>query len=196
MFVSHIAGLFTHPKKEWEAIHKSAESYLPHMLILAAIPPIAGYIGTTQFGWQIGAGDPIRLTNMSAGVIAIVYYVAMLMAVFTMGMVIHWMGRTYGTTQPLVQCLALASYTATPLFLIGIMEVYPVLWLNFIFGLPALGYTVYLLYSGVPAMMEIPEDRGFLFSSAVLAFGMVCFVGMLAATAIFWGLGLGPQFTS
>jgi hypothetical protein len=43
------------------------------------------------------------------------------------------------------------------------------IWLNFVLGLPALAYMVYLLYTGVPVMMEIFEERGFLFSSAVLA---------------------------
>jgi hypothetical protein len=91
--------------------------------------------------------------------------------------------------------VVLAAYTATPLFLIGIMELYPVLWLNMVVGIVALSYTVYLLFSGVPIMMDISEDRGFLFSSAVLAVGLVAFVGLLAVTAILWGMGLEPQFT-
>ena len=47
----------------------------------------------------------------------------------------------------------------------------------------------------VPIMMGISEDRGFLFSSAVLGVGLVAFVAMLAITAILWGMGLEPQFT-
>jgi hypothetical protein len=47
----------------------------------------------------------------------------------------------------------------------------------------------------VPIMMGISEDRGFLFSSAVLAVGLVAFVALLATTAILWGMGLEPQFT-
>jgi hypothetical protein len=91
--------------------------------------------------------------------------------------------------------VVLAAYTATPLFLIGIMELYPILWLNMVLGLPALAYSIYLLYTGVPIMMGISEERGFLFSSAVLAFGLVAFVALLAVTAILWGMGLEPQFT-
>jgi hypothetical protein len=44
-------------------------------------------------------------------------------------------------------------------------------------------------------MMEIPPERGFLFASAVLAFGLVGLVGVLAATVILWSLGVGPEFT-
>ena len=200
MVLKHIWGLFVNPKREWVSIRDDkctlGKCYAVHVMILAAIPAISGFIGTTQFGWQIGAGDPVKLTLESAGMISILYYLAMLVGVFAIGWMIHWMGSTYGVDVPLSQCVVLAAYTATPLFLIGIMELDPVLWVNLVVGIVALAYTVYLLYSGVPIMMDISEDRGFLFSSAVLAVGLVAFVALLAVTAILWGMGLEPQFTS
>jgi len=199
MVLKHIWGLFTDPKREWGAIRDDkctiGKCYAVHVLILAAIPAISGFIGTTQFGWQIGAGDPVRLTTQSAVTIALLYYLAMLVGVFSIGWMINWMADTYGADVQLSQCVVLAAYTATPLFLIGIMELYPVLWLNMVLGIPALAYSVYLLYTGVPVMMGITEDRGFLFSSAVLAVGLVAFVALLAVTAILWGMGLEPRFT-
>ena len=199
MVLQHVWGLFTNPKREWEAIRDDectiGKCYAIHVLMLAAIPAISGFIGTTQFGWQIGVGDPVKLTLQSAGLIAVAYYFAMLVGVYSLGWMIHWMGDTYDAKVPLSQCVVLAAYTATPLFLIGLMELYPVLWINMVVGIPALAYTVDLLYTGVPVMMGISEDRGFLFSSAVLAVGLVAFVALLAATAILWGMGLEPQFT-
>ena len=199
MVLKHIWGLFVNPKREWVSIRNDectvGKCYALHVMLLAAIPAISGFIGTTQFGWQIGVGDPVKLTLASAGMISIMYYFAMLVGVYAIGWMIHWMGKTYDADVPLAQCVVLAAYTATPLFLIGIMELYPVLWLNMVVGIVALAYTVYLLYSGVPIMMDISEDRGFLFSSAVLAVGLVAFVGLLAVTALLWGMGLEPQFT-
>ncbi len=199
MVLKHIWGLFVNPKREWVSIRNDectvGKCYAAHVMLLAAIPAISGFIGTTQFGWQIGAGDPVKLTLQSAGMISVMYYLAMLVGVYAIGWMIHWMGKTYDADVPLSQCVVLAAYIATPLFLIGIMELYPVLWLNMVVGIVALAYTVYLLSSGVPIMMDISEDRGFLFSSAVLAVGLVAFVGLLAVTAILWGMGLEPQFT-
>ena len=71
------------------------------------------------------------------------------------------MSRTYGGEQPLERCLALISYTATPMFLVGIVQFYPVIWLNYVVGLPVLAYTVYRLYIGTPIMMRIPGEQGF-----------------------------------
>ena len=197
--LSHVWGLLSHPEDEWKDIRKEnctiGKCYCSHVLLLAAIPPLAGYIGTTQVGWSVVSREVSRLTPESALGIAVLSYLTILVAVFTVGKLIHWMGQTYGAKQTLPQCIALAAYTATPLFLIGIMLVYPVLWLNLLIGLPALAYTVYLLYTGVPIIMGIPKERGFLFSSAVLAVGLVMLVAVLAATVILWDIGMGPVFT-
>ena len=200
MFLSHVWGLLAHPEEEWKTIHREhctvTRCYCSHVLLLAALPAIAGYLGTTQVGWQVTAREVHKLTPDSALQIAVLFYITMLVAVFTVGKMIHWMGQTYGSKQSLPQCIALAAYTATPLFLIGIMLLYPLLWLNLLLGLPALAYTVYLLYTGVPVMMGVPKERGFLFASAVLAVGLVMLVGVLAATVILWGAGIGPVFAS
>jgi len=198
MMLSHIFGLFVNPRKEWEAIRVEnctvGKCYCHYVFLLAAIPPVSGYFGTTLFGWEIGAREAVKLSPESAFSIALAYYFVMLVGVFSIGIMIHWMGKTYGTQQSLPRCITLAAYVATPMFLVGVFELLPILWLNFVVGLPALAYTVYLLYTGVPIMMEISEERGFLFSSAVLAVGMVALVSAMAATAILWGMGFAPQF--
>ncbi|MCY1531867.1 Inner membrane protein YohC [compost metagenome] len=63
-------------------------------------------------------------------------------------------------------------------------------------GTLAICYTVYLLYVGIPTFMNIPKDEGFLFSSSVLAVGLVVLVAMIASAVILWGFGLGPVYTS
>ncbi len=196
--LSHLFGILFNPSEEWKKIRDTnctlGKCYCGYVFIMAAIPPISGYFGTTMFGWQIGAREAVKLSPDSALVIAIAYYLVMLVGVFSMGLMIHWMGKTYNAEQSLSRCVRLAAFTATPLFLVGFIELLPILWLNFVFGLPALAYSVKLLYTGLPIMMEIDEDRGFLFSSAILAVGMVTLVVMMAAMAILWFNGFAPQF--
>lgn len=201
MLFTHVWGLLANPKKEWKSIRDEhctiTKCYCSHVLLLAAIPVLAYYFGTTHVGWDVGGAGPVRLTQHSALQISILTYVTMLVAVFSLGKAIHWMGQTYGSKQSLPQAIALAAYAATPLWLIGATFVYPILWLNMLLGLPALAYTVYLLYSGLPVMMHVSEERGFLYSSAVLAVGLVMLVGVLAATVILWGIGgFEPHFVS
>ncbi len=199
MLLKYLPGLLLRPEETWASIRATDKSivscYLELVLILGLIPPLAGFYGTTQVGWQLGWGDPVKLTTGSALTIAILYYGAILVAVGVVGKAIHWMAQTYGANPTLDQCVILAAFTASPLLLLGIMQAYPVLLINFLVGLVALAWTVYLLYSGVPVMMNISKDRGFLFSSAVLTFGLVSLVAMLAITVILWGFGVDPQYT-
>jgi hypothetical protein len=200
MVLNHVFGLMAHPKNEWKSIRNErctiGTCFCSHVLLLSAIPAVAGYIGTTQIGWSYGAGEVHKLTQQSAMQIAILTYLVMLVAVFSLGKAIHWMGQTYGSKQTLAASIALAAYTATPLWLVGFFFLYPVLWVNMLIGLPALAYTVYLLYTGVPVMMGVSQERGFLFSSAVLGVGLVMLVAVLAATAILWGMGVGPELST
>lgn len=199
--IHHVWGLFTHPDREWQDIRGEDEEsvghlYLTHTLILAAIPAVSAYIGTTQMGWTIGDQAPVMLTHESAIWMAIMSLIAMLAGVAIMGGFVHWMARTYNATPSLARCIAFATYTATPLFIGGLAALYPHMWLGMMIGTAAVCYTVYLLYVGVPTFMKIPADEGFMFSSSILAVGLVVLVAIMAFTVVLWGIGVGPEYTN
>lgn len=196
----HVVGLFSNPVNEWQVIRKKLENdtcqYTVLVFLLALIPPISGLIGTTQFGWKIGSQEAVKLSMSSATTIAVAYYFSIVMGIFVMGYAIKWMGQTYVKSVRLSESVALSTFVAVPLLLVGVFELYPILWINFLVGLMALGYSVYLLYTGLPILMDIPKEKGFLYASAVLGFGMVALVSMLVITALLWGVGLQPTFAS
>ncbi|MCL7461685.1 Yip1 family protein [Pseudomonas sp. NW5] len=198
--ISHVWGLLAHPEREWQQIRGEHESishlYLHHVLILAATPVLSAYIGTTQVGWSIGGGEAVRLTVSSALPMAVLSYLAMLSGVAVMGAFIHWMSRTYDANPSLSDCVIFAGYCATPLLLAGLVALYPDLWLTLLVGTAAFGYAAYLLYVGIPAFMNIPKEEGFMFSSSILAVGLVVLVAMLAISVLLWGFGIGPVYTS
>ncbi len=197
--IHHVWGLFTHPDQEWQEIRGEEESishmYLTHVLILAAIPAICAYFGTTEVGWRVGNGDAVKLTANSALQMSILSYIAMLAGVAVMGAFIHWMARTYDSDPSFAQCVVFAAYCATPLFIGGLAALYPSLWLGMLVGTIAICYTVYLLYAGLPTFMGIHADEGFMFSSSVLAVGLVVLVAMIACAVILWDFGAGPIYT-
>jgi len=118
----------------------------------------------------------------------------MLVVVFVLAKTIHWMAATYDAETSLNRCFSLAVFSAVPLYLVGITLLYPIPWLIYLIGLPALGYSVALLYSGVPAIMGVNKEKGFLFASAILAFGLVSLVGLIVVTISLWGFGFGPVY--
>ena len=137
------------------------------------IPAICGYYAAAHIGWSIGAGDPIKLTQQSALLMSIGMYAAIICGVFALAYLIHWMAKTFDSTPNFTQSLELAAYTATPILMSGISALFPELWFVVVVGLGALAYSVYLLYSGVPIMMNIPEEKGFIYASSVVTCGLV-----------------------
>ena len=53
----------------------------------------------------------------------------------------------------------------------------------------------YLLYLGIPIAMDIPEERGFLFASAVLGVALVLLICIMVGAVILWDFGAAPAFT-
>ncbi len=198
MNIKLIISLLANPSNGWEKIRKSDFSvgscYARYVVPLSLITAISAYIGTSRVGWTVGSGDAVTLTSKSALQLASMTFLAMLVVVFVLAKTIHWMTVTYDGEVSLKKSVSLAVFSAVPLYLVGVMLVYPIPWLIYLIGLPALGYSVALLYSGVPVMMNVNKEKGFLFFSSILAFGLVALVGLIAATVSLWGLGFGPEF--
>lgn len=197
MILNHIWGLYAHPKDEWKTIEKRHESLtysLVHILTISLIPAVCAYYAAAYIGWTIGVGEPIKISPASAQTMAILMYVALVSGVFALAYLIQWMAKTFDSSPDFVQSLELAAYTATPILMVGVTALYPVLWFVALAGVAAVGYSVYLLYSGVPIMMNIPEEKGFIYSSSVVTCGLVLLVALMAFTVIMWGMGFGPEY--
>ena len=196
---NHAIGLMVQPSVQWKRIAELPEGTMKTMVLypclMALLPAVAWYYGTTVVGWTVGDGDPIKLTKDSARAIILLFYFVMVAAVAVIGYFIHWMSRTYGADSTLVKGIVIASFTATPLFVAGVVGFYPVLWLDMLIGVVAVCWSVYLLYLGIPIVMDIPEERGFLFSSAVIAICLVILICIMVGSVILWDFGAAPAFT-
>ena len=200
--LDHTLGIMLHPDSEWKAIrnerHSFLQVFLSHVPLLALIPTLSAYYGVTQVGWSIGDGDPIRLTAASAMSLCGITYVALLAGVYILGEFINWMSRTYGVRDDAekrhYEGTALAVYVTTPVFLVGIFSVYPDMWLNAIAICIAGAYAVYLVYEGIPILMDIPKERAFMYATSVVTVGLVLMVIVRIGSVLVWGMGIGPVY--
>ncbi len=199
MILNHILGLYTHPKNEWQAIERQHEGLiysLMHILVVASIPAICSYFATAHIGWTIGVGDPIKTSHSKAQLMAVAMYITLVFGVFALAYLIQWMAKTFDSKPSFVQSLELAAYTATPMLMVGVSALFPVLWFVALASLAAASYSVYLLYSGVPIMMNIPEGKGFIYSSSVVTCGLVLLVSIIAFGAVMWTMNFGSTQVS
>ncbi|TVZ40641.1 uncharacterized protein DUF1282 [Alteromonadaceae bacterium 2753L.S.0a.02] len=200
--LQHTIGIMTNPSAEWVSVRDDKSSFkqvfLSHVPFLALIPALASFYGVTQVGWSVGDADPIKLSVNSALSLCALTYVALLAGVFVLGEFINWMSRTYGVQETEERRhhagTALAVCVTTPLFLSGIFLVVPSIWLNALAMAAAGAYAVYLIFEGLPIIMNINRERAFMYASSVVTVGLVLMVTAMIATVLMWGMGIGPVY--
>lgn len=199
MFITRIWGLYTQPKAQWRTLdrqHESLSYSLIHLALIALIPTVSAYFSTTLIGWNFGANNtsPVLLTSQSALVMAVSMYVALITGVFALAYLIFWMAKTFGATPSFAHSMELAAYTATPLFMVGFALFYPEPIFIMLVGLVGVAYSVYLLYTGIPIVMRIPEERAFVYASSVITAAIVLLVCVMTTSVLAWSWGLGPMY--
>jgi len=198
--IQHTFGLLVNPGNQWKTIaelpEKSLNMLVLYPFIFAILPAVAWYYGTSQVGWTVGEYDePVKLTIESARTLSILFYLGMVSSIAISGYFIHWMAATYGANSSVAKCIVVTGLTASPMFITGLVGFQPVLWVDLLIGVGAVSWSVYLLYLGIPIVMGIPEERGFLFSSAVLAIALVMLICLMVSSVILWDMGAAPAFT-
>lgn len=198
--IAHLFGLFQNPQAEWRKIAAEPEGAIKRSLIyfifLGMLPAIAMFIGTTQTGWVVGDEEPIKITVASAIPLAVLFYAALMGGLIFIGWMVHWMSDTYSAESFPIKGIVLMGYAFVPIFLAGALAIYPVWWVDILLATAAFGYAIRLVYLGVPPMMKVPEDRGFLYASAVFMVALVYVVVVLVATIILWEYVTFPVFTN
>lgn len=190
--MSHVWGLFSHPDREMQVINRENETISPLHPPRFADGGDSGdlrlhwhYTDWLEF-WRWHYPEVIWFTGLA---LAVLFYGVMLAGVAVMGRVIWWMARNYPQRPSLAHCMVFAGYVATPLFLSGLVALYPLVWLCALVGTVALFYTGYLLYLGIPSFLNINKEEGLSFSSSTLAIGVLVLEVLLALTVILWGYG-------
>ncbi|GAA0858126.1 Yip1 family protein [Aliiglaciecola litoralis] len=198
MILNHLWGIYTHPKEEWHAIDRQHESYfysLSHICIIALIPAVMSYYASAHLGWSIGVGEVIKLGQQSALSLGIGTYFGLMAGVIFLAIIMHELAKVFDSEPTYTQSLELAAYTATPLFMCGFAAFYPALWFVMSVAFIGVSYSIYLLYSGVPIMLHIPEDKGFIYSSSVVTAGLILLVVLMVGTVLLWSVIGDPVFT-
>ncbi|AEF02566.1 YIP1 family protein [Alteromonas sp. KS69] len=198
MLLNHVIGMYTHPKEECRNIDRRQETFFyafSHIAIIALIPTIVAYYSTVYTGWSMG-GDLIKLSESSALLMATGMYFGLVAGVVALAVVIHELAKAFESTTTFTQSLELAAYTATPLFMVGFAGLYPELWVVMAALLVGVSYSVYLLFSGVPLLLQLPQEKGFIYSSSVVTCGLVLMVILMTGAVLLWGITTGPIFAS
>ena len=173
---ARVKKILTDPRSEWPVIAAEPTTteklYSSYIVPLAAIPAIAGFIGSIIFGYSGGI--------IAAFVWAFVMFVISLIMVYVGAIVVDKLAPKFESTSDQLQALKLVAYSYTASWLAGIFAIIPVLAPLSIVGL----YSIYLFYVGLPVMMKTPESKvvPYMVVCALLIIGISIVVGLVAAS--------------
>uniref|UniRef100_A0A7C4XVU8 DUF1282 domain-containing protein n=1 Tax=candidate division WOR-3 bacterium TaxID=2052148 RepID=A0A7C4XVU8_UNCW3 len=182
--VDKIKGILFSPKTEWEKI-KSEPLTMGQVLTgyavpLALIPAICGLIGNTLIGVYVGPlGGVIHYPFVSGLIWAIIFYILTLIGLYIDGIVVNALAPSFDSVQNSTNAFKLVVYSMTPYFVAGILYLFPVLGL--LVMLISL-YGLYLMYLGMPVMMETPKEKviGYMIVAIIVMFVVNIIVGAIA----------------
>lgn len=201
--IDRIKALMLQPRETWPRIADepatTAGLYTGYLMLLALIPAVCGFIGMSLIGVG-GFGVTFRVPVVAGLGHMVVSYVLSLAGIFVLGLLIDALAPTFGGSKSPIQALKVAVYASTAALLGGVFSLVPSLA---VLGLLAAAYSIYLLYTGLPVLMNSRPEKTAAYTAVVVVAGIVAGVVIGAASALFmpsgasmgWGSASAPSVT-
>lgn len=182
---ARIRNIVLTPKTEWQVIQAESTTvgrlYSGYVLPMNAFASLMAFVRMSVVGVPVAAGETIRTPILSGLLASLLAFVLSLAGLYLVGLVIHVLAAAFGGQPDQRQALKTAAYSLTPAWLGTGLSFLPLgSLLQFIAGL----YGVYVLYVGLPVMMQAREDGagGYATSVVACALGVGILFGLGAAT--------------
>lgn len=163
-----------------------------YSLWLLLLPPAFAYLGADSFGWRLGAEEPLMLPPGSLAAISAGYLLALVFGLLSTAAISRWMAATYGADASMGRHLALVTIVGEPLAAASAVHLFPDVLVNMLVLIPAMIWSMYLLYAGIPVALGATPERGMLMASALVGWLLVAAVSLLGISMALWTLGAGP----
>ena len=166
------------PKTEWPVVAAEPDTvpdlYKNYIIILAAIGPIAQFIGQAVFGISLPFVGSVHLPIGTLLVQLVLTYAMGLAMAFIVALIIDGLAPSFGGTKNQVQALKTVAYAWTPVWIASILGLFPFLGvLTLLVLLAALIYSIYLLNLGSQHTMQVPSTRSAGFTAVVIIISIV-----------------------
>jgi hypothetical protein len=175
--------LLVSPQTQWPVIAAEpatvADLYREYILVLAAIPPVCGFIKTSLIGYAWHSFQVYRLGIGPGLTGACVGYAISLAVVYVLAVIVDALAPNFGGQQDRIQALKVTAYAYTAIWVAGFGALLPALYA--VIALAGAAYSVYLLYLGLPSTMKVPPERtaGYTAVIAIIALVVTWVIGLI-----------------
>jgi len=171
------------PDSTWAAIASERTETAPlitgYVLPLAGAAAVAQAIGLAVVGQNLGLLGTYRVPLTTALGMAITSLLFAALGVVVMSIIIDALAPTFGAERSREQALKVAVYSATPVWLAGLVQIVPALGVLVLLGSL---YALYLLYLGLPRLMKCPSEKTIGYIGTVIVCAVV--IGLVASTVV------------
>ncbi len=191
--IARVKNILLTPKTEWPVIATEtttvADIYKNYVIWLAAIGPVASFIGQSVFGISIPFAGTFRPGMGSLITTLVLTYAMSLGMVYLLAHVVDALAPTFGGQKNFLQALKLTAYGYTAAFVAGIFGIVPQLAILSLLGL----YSLYLIFLGLPHLMRNPEDKtiGYMVTVAIVGIVLTLILGAVIGAATMAGMRTG-----
>lgn len=169
-----------------------ASILIRYSIWLLLLPPLFALIGAANFGWRLGAAEPLEMPLNTLFIVSVGYLVVLLFGLISTAIISRWMATTYGANTSLGRHMALITIVGAPLAFASIAHLFPDVFVNVLVLIPTMIWSMYLLYKGIPIALETPPERGMLMASSLVGWLLVASVSLLGISMGLWVMGVGP----
>jgi hypothetical protein len=188
--VERVKNICLKPNAEWPVIEAEVTStrdlMLGYVAPLAAIGPIAGFIGGTLIGRTIPFVGTYRMPFGSGIAAALVTYLMVFVAIFVLSLIIDALAPSFGGQKNKIQALKVAVYSFTPVWVAGVLQILTALA---ILGIVLGFYGLYLLYLGLPVLMKSPREKSLGYTVVIVICTIVIWFAMTLVAGALVGVG-------
>ncbi len=188
-FIERAKNIIFKPSQTWAEIKNEQisveELYLSYAVILAAIPAVAQFIGSTVIGYSF-MGTTFRLGVATALKYSILSYIFSLIGIYIIAMIANALAPSFRSEQNFNNALKAVIFSMTPTWIAGVLYIIPPLSVLVIIG----GfYGIYLFYIGLPLLMNTPKEKALVYVILVIIITIVVYLLIGAITSIIFVSG-------
>lgn len=191
--VERVQAILLKPKSTWPVIAQEADDmasiYKNYLMILAAIPAVAGFIGLSLVGAGM-FGVSFRVPILAGLINMVVGYVLSLVMVFVLSLIANALAPSFGGEKNPLNAFKLIAYASTAGMVGGIFSIMPGLSM---LGVLAALYSIYLVYTGIAPLMKSPEDKAIGYTAVLIVCGVVASLVVGVASSLMTGMGGGSM---
>lgn len=200
MIIERVKSIIIKPRETWGIIKgeptTTSQVLTNYVLPLALIPAIFGIIGRSLIGhtYYVLAPVTLRVPILYSLIGAIVGYILAIVGLYIEGVIINALAPTFSSKPNMNNAFKLVAYAATPGFIAGVLHIWPPLGiLVFLISL----YGLYLLYVGLPIMMETPKEKvvGYIVVAIIITIVVYIVIGAISSAILssIWRPALIPS---